>query len=320
MLSLSLGEFMERIVIALGGNALLHKGDPFSFDIQLNRATQAFENLYRLISENEVVITHGNGPQVGNILLQNEYSSKIASPMPLHSCGAMSQGLIGEVLTLAYDKVKFIRGVSKEMATVMTRAVVDPNDPAFSNPSKPVGSFYTEEEALKMKNERGWTIREEPGKGWRRVVPSPVPVDILEKSAITALLADGFLPVCTGGGGIPVIKKGSSYVGADAVIDKDLASSVLATIIEADALMILTDVDGAYLKYGTPDEEHIGRVSVSEMEKYAKNGEFHSGSMGPKIDAITRFVKKGGKRALITSLENAHQGLMGQSGTVVIPD
>ncbi len=311
---------MERIVVALGGNALLHKGDPFSFDIQLNRATQAFENLHNLILENEVVITHGNGPQVGNILLQNEYSSKVANPMPLHSCGAMSQGLIGEVLSLAYDRVKYERGISKEMATVLTRAVVDPDDPAFKDPTKPVGSFYTKEEAVQMKEKEGWSIREEQGKGWRRIVPSPVPVDILEKPAIMALLSDGFLPVCTGGGGIPVIRKGTSFVGADAVIDKDLASSVLGTIIDADTLMVLTDVEGAYINFGTDDQEQLGKVSASELENYRANGEFTAGSMGPKIDAVLRFVNKGGKRALITSLENAAGGIKGKAGTLVVPD
>ncbi len=311
---------MERIVVALGGNALLHKGDPFSFDIQLDRATQAFENLYRLISSNEVVITHGNGPQVGNILLQNEYSSSVAAPLPLHSCGAMSQGLIGEVLSLAYDRVKFKHGVSKDLAMILTRSVVDPEDPAFNNPTKPVGSFYTEEQAMKMKREHGWSIREEKGKGWRRIVPSPIPVDILEKPSILALLSDGFLPLCNGGGGIPVTKNGSFYSGADAVIDKDLASSVLATIIDADALMILTDVDGAYTGFGTDHQVHIGETTPGELEEYRKSGEFSSGSMGPKIDAVARFVRKGGKKAVITSLENAHEAIKGKAGTQVFPD
>lgn len=311
---------MERIVVALGGNALLHKGDPFSFDIQLSRATEAFENLYKLISQNEVVITHGNGPQVGNILLQNEFATSVASPLPLHSCGAMSQGLIGEVLTLAYDRIKFKHGISKEMAMLLTRSVVDADDPAFHNPSKPVGSFYTREQAEKMKEEHGWSVREEQGKGWRRIVPSPVPIDILEKPSILALLSDGFLPLCNGGGGIPVIKNGSSYKGADAVIDKDIASSVLATIIEADVLMILTDVEGAYLSYGTNDQQMIGSTTPSELEGYIRKGEFSRGSMGPKIEAVARFVKKGGKRALVTSLENAQDGIRGKSGTLVMPD
>lgn len=308
---------MERVVVALGGNALLHKGDPFSFEIQLDRATQAFENIHRLLLDNEVVITHGNGPQVGNILLQNEYSAGVANPMPLHSCGAMSQGLIGEVLTLAYDRVKYQRALSKEMAVVVTRSVVDPDDDAFRNPTKPVGSFYTREEAIKHRDMDGWNVREEPGKGWRRIVPSPVPVDILEKSAVLALLNDGFLPVCTGGGGIPVVKNGSTHTGVEAVIDKDLASSVLGTIIEADTLMILTDVDGAYLNYGKPDQRRIGNTSVEELENYRKNGEFSTGSMGPKIDAVLRFIRKGGKRAIITSLEQASQALRGENGTVV---
>lgn len=310
---------MERIVVALGGNALLHNGDPFSFDIQLERATQAFRNLYRLISENEVVITHGNGPQVGNILLQNEYSTSVANPMPLHSCGAMSQGLIGEVLSLAYDRVKYEKGVSKEMATIMTRSVVDPQDHAFSNPTKPVGSFYTKDEALRMKEERGWVVREEKGKGWRRIVPSPIPVDILEKPAIMALLSDGFLPVCTGGGGIPVVRRGTSYEGADAVIDKDLASSVLGTIIEADTLMILTDVEGAYINYGSDNQELLGKIQVSELQQFNSKGEFTCGSMGPKIDAVLRFVEKGGKKALITSLKSAAEAIKGKSGTLVVP-
>lgn len=309
---------MERIVVALGGNALLHKGDPFSYDIQLERAAQAFDNLYLLISHNEVVITHGNGPQVGNILLQNEYSAKVATPLPLHSCGSMSQGLIGEVLSMGYDRVKFNRGLSKEMATVLTRSVVDPEDPAFFNPSKPVGSYYSKDEAMRLKKDRGWEVREENGKGWRRVVPSPVPVDILEKSAVLALLSDGFLPVCTGGGGIPVMKNGSTYIGADAVIDKDLASSVLATIIEADVLMILTDVDAAYLHYGTDDQQKIGRITVDELESYMKDGEFSSGSMGPKVEAVINFIRKGGKKALITSLEKANDTIKGNGGTVVV--
>lgn len=311
---------MERIVIALGGNALLHKGDPFSYEIQLERATQAFESLYLLISHNEVVITHGNGPQVGNILLQNEYSARVASPLPLHSCGAMSQGLIGEVLSMAYDRVKFNRGLSKEMITVLTRSVVDPEDPAFRNPTKPVGSYYSKDEALMLKREKGWEVREENGKGWRRVVPSPVPVDILEKSSVLALLNDGFLPVCTGGGGVPVIKNGSTYVGADAVIDKDLASSVLATIIEAGTLMILTDVDGAYLHYGTRNQEKIGRITADELEPYVREGEFSRGSMGPKVEAVMSFIRKGGKKALITSLEKANEAVKGNGGTVVIGD
>lgn len=311
---------MERIVVALGGNALIHKGDPFSFEIQLERATQAFENLYNLISRNDVIITHGNGPQVGNILLQNEYSGTVANPMPLHSCGSMSQGLIGEVLALAYDRVKFKHGLSKDIATLFTRSVVDPDDPAFENPSKPVGSFYTQDEAMKLKDEHGWAVREEKGKGWRRLVPSPVPVDILERSSIVALLNDGFLPVCTGGGGTPVIKHGSYYSGADAVIDKDLASSVLGTIVEADTLMILTDVDGAYLNFGTGDQKHIGKTTPDEIEYFRKKGEFSSGSMAPKIDAVINFIRKGGKRAVITSLENAQEGVKGNGSTVVYPD
>lgn len=311
---------MERIVVALGGNALLHKGDPFSFEIQLERATQAFESLYRLISANEVVVTHGNGPQVGNILLQNEFSSSVASPLPLHSCGAMSQGLIGEVLSLAYDKVKFKHAISKDLATILTRSVVDPDDPAFQNPSKPVGSFYTEEQAMKMKKEQGWSVKEEKEKGWRRIVPSPVPIDILEKPAILALLSDGFVPLCNGGGGIPVTKAGSYYTGADAVIDKDLASSVLATIIESESLMILTDVEGAFISYGTKNQEMIGKTTPDELDEYRRKGEFSSGSMGPKIEAVSRFVRKGGKKALITSLEKAHEGIMGKAGTIVLPD
>lgn len=308
---------MERVVVALGGNALLHRGDPFSFEIQLERATQAFRNLDALISSNEVVITHGNGPQVGNILLQNEYSRSIANPMPLHSCGSMSQGLIGEVLTLAYDKVKFERGLSKDIVTIMTRAVVNPDDSAFQNPTKPVGSFYTREEAEKLRDENGWDIHEEQGKGWRRIVPSPMPVDILEKNAVLAMLNDGFLPVCTGGGGIPVIRDGSFFRGADAVIDKDLASSVLASMLEADTLMILTDVDAARKGFGTPDEEKIGTISLSDLQALRDGGEFPTGSMGPKIDAVLRFLKLGGKKAVITSLENAHRGIKGKSGTIV---
>ena len=219
---------MERILIAFGGNALLRNGDDSSYEMQLRRATEAMEKIWKVVLDNEVIITHGNGPQVGNILLQNEHSRDITHPMPLHACGSMSQGLIGEILITAYDEMKSRYGVSKDAAVIFTRTVVNEDDEAFHNPSKPIGPYYSSEDAGKYMKESGWVMKEEPGKGFRRVVPSPYPVDIAERSAIFSMLASGYLPICVGGGGIPVIKTVSGYRGVDAVIDKDLASSLMA--------------------------------------------------------------------------------------------
>jgi carbamate kinase len=308
---------MERILIAFGGNALLRNGDDSSYEMQLRRATEAMEKIWKVILGNEVIITHGNGPQVGNILLQNERSRDITHPMPLHACGSMSQGLIGEILITAYDEMKTRYGVSKDAAVIFTRTVVNEDDEAFHNPSKPIGPYYSSDDAKKHMKESGWLMKEEPGKGFRRVVPSPYPVDIAERSAIFSMLTSGYLPICVGGGGIPVIKTVSGYRGVDAVIDKDLASSLMANILEAHKFVILTDVDGVYLRYGKPDREKLARISAGDLRKLYTQGSFPGGSIGPKVRAALEFVERNHGISIIGSLDDASNVIAGKSGTVV---
>lgn len=308
---------MKKILIAFGGNALLRNGDDSTFESQLERATEAFEKISDVILENNVIITHGNGPQVGNILLQNEFSQKVTKAMPLHACGAMSQGLIGEILAEAYDSVRIRKGIMKDASVILTRTVVDPDDKAFQNPSKPIGPYYDRMTAEGLMKTRNWQMKEEGNKGYRRLVPSPVPIDIVERSAIFNCLNDGFMPICTGGGGVPVIKSQRGFMGTDAVIDKDLASSLLARILEVDKFVILTDVKGVYRNYGTPEEELIPEIKVSELEKDLDSGIFPKGSMGPKVMAAIEFARASGKEAIIGSLDEAGKVIDGKSGTVI---
>ncbi len=308
---------MKKILIAFGGNALLRNGDDSTFESQLERATEAFERISDVILENNVIITHGNGPQVGNILLQNEFSQKVTKAMPLHACGAMSQGLIGEILAEAYDSVRLRKGIMKDASVILTRTVVDPDDKAFQNPSKPIGPYYDRMTAEGLMKTRNWQMKEEGNKGYRRLVPSPVPIDIVERSAIFNCLNDGFMPICTGGGGVPVIKSQRGFIGTDAVIDKDLASSLLARILEVDKFVILTDVKGVYRNYGTPEEELIPEIKVSELEKDLDSGIFPKGSMGPKVRAAIEFARASGKEAVIGSLDEAGKVIDGKSGTVI---
>ncbi len=311
---------MERIVIAFGGNALLRSGDKATYEIQLKRATDAFEKLTNIIQNNEVVISHGNGPQVGGILLQNEASKNITPSLPLHSCGAMSQGLIGEILLNAYDSVRARIGFEKNASVIVTRTLVDKNDPAFTNPSKPIGPFYKKEEAEELARANGWIVREEKGKGYRRIVASPQPLEIVERPAIISLLMSGLLPIASGGGGIPVVKSDHGYSGADAVIDKDLASSFLAITLKAQRFVILTDVENVILDFGTSHEKKLCKLSAGELEKYYKEGHFPGGSMGPKVKAVVEFVKKTGGHASIGSLDYAEDVVSEKSGTQVFPD
>lgn len=308
---------MKRIVVALGGNALLQNGDKPDFRTQFGRAYSAVSGISDIITENETVITHGNGPQVGNILLQNEIASTSLPKLPLHTCGAMSQGLIAEAILLAYEKVSLERGLSKQMTSVLARTQVSKDDPAFSKPSKPVGPFYTEELAGKLMKEEGWPMKMFPEKGWRRLVPSPDPLEIVEKRAIVNLLVSNFLPLSVGGGGIPVVKDSSGYYGVDAVIDKDLASAVLARDIGADTLLILTDVDHVYRDYNSDSRKAIEGISFNELEELYEGGEFELGSMGPKVRAALNFLRSGGRETHITSLENGHKALSQNYGTTV---
>ncbi len=311
---------MNRVVIALGGNALLRKNDRQDFITQVRRAKEALSSIADVINDHQVVITHGNGPQVGNILLQNEIAREQVVPMPLDVCGAMSQGLISQAIFQAYESIRVSTGIDKDAVSIFTRTLVSADDEAFDNPSKPIGPFYTDEKARKLKEQFGWPLVKITGKGWRRVVPSPTPIEILEAGVIKSLLADNYLPIGVGGGGVPVIKTESGYRGVEAVIDKDLASAVLATNVGADSLMILTDVDHVYKSFGTDDEEAIGKISLGEMKSILENNRFENGSILPKIRAALNFVENGGKRAYITSLEYGKRAMEEDYGTVIYSD
>ena len=310
---------METLVLAVGGNALLRVGDNGTAEEQFKRARETAENIFPVFNEYKVVVTHGNGPQVGAILLQNENSKNIVPPMPLDVCGAMSQGEIGYFLGQSFHNVFDEKGMKKEIVTVLTRVLVDENDPAFKNPTKPIGPFYTEEEAKKLAKERGWTVIEDSGRGWRRVVPSPDPLEIIEKNIIRKIIDSGYVAIAVGGGGIPVIRKNGSLIGVEGVIDKDLASATLGKDIRADKLFILTSVDRVYLNFGTEQQRGIEEMNVSEAKKYMEEGHFRKGSMYPKILAAIRFLKSGGKSVLITSPEKVKDSMDGKSGTWIYP-
>ncbi len=308
------GELLVKIVIAFGGNALLETTDKRDYGTQVIRAYRAFYNISEIISMEDVVITHGNGPQVGDILLRNQISDGLPPPMPLDSCGAMSQGLIGQIMLEAYEKVRSEKGISKEAVVTVTRSIVDPADKAFLEPTKPVGAVFSDEKAKAKMDIDGWKMVKTE-KGWRRVVPSPMPLEIVERNAILSQLRSGFLPICTGGGGIPVIRKDKTLTGVEAVIDKDLASSVLASSIEADKLAILTDVKNVYINYGKSDQAALSKLSINEAKEYLEKGFFGKGSMEPKVKAAIRFIEKGGKEAVIGNLSDALNVLEGKSGT-----
>ena len=305
----------KRIVIALGGNAL--GNTPYE---QLQLVTETAKPIVDLIEQgNEVIIAHGNGPQVGMINLGMSTAAEakaIKSDMPFPECGAMSQGYIGYHLQNAIGNELAARGLKKEVATVVTQVLVDENDPAFQNPTKPIGSFYDKETAEKIAAEKGYTMVEDAGRGYRQVVPSPKPIDVIEKNTVNALIQSGCVVITVGGGGIPVIRKDGKLYGTPAVIDKDFASAKLAELVKADALVILTAVDRVCINWGKPNQESLSEMTVAEAEKYCDEGHFAPGSMLPKVKAAISFAKAGGT-AIIASLENAGAAVKGESGTVV---
>ncbi|MGM9554477.1 MAG: carbamate kinase [Faecousia sp.] len=305
----------KRIVIALGGNAL--GNTPYE---QLALVTETAKPIVDLIEQgNEVVIAHGNGPQVGMINLGMATAAEakaIKSDMPFPECGAMSQGYIGYHLQNAIGNELAARGIVKDVATVVTQVLVDENDPAFQNPTKPVGAFYDKETADRIAAEKGYTMVEDAGRGYRQVVPSPKPIDVIEKNTVNALIKDGCVVITVGGGGIPVVRKDGKLYGTPAVIDKDFASAKLAELVHADALVILTAVDRVCINWGKPDQQSLSEMSVEEAEKYCGEGHFAPGSMLPKVKAAISFAKTGGQ-AIIASLENAGKAVKGESGTIV---
>lgn len=308
----------KTIVLALGGNAFQKKGE-VTAEAQKTVAVQAGKLIAKLSKKYKVVVTHGNGPQVGNILIHEEKAGTPEAPaMPLETAGAMSQGQIGYWLTQAIDNAFTEEGMRKTAATVVTQSIVDRRDPAFRNPSKPIGQFYTKKEALKLAKQNKWVVREDAGRGWRRVVPSPLPIDIVEKHQIIDLINSGAVVVAVGGGGIPVYrtKIRKKIKGVDAVIDKDFASEKLAEIIYADYFISLTAVPNAYLNYGKPNQSALHRISTKKADEYIKQGYFASGSMLPKMQAVTTFAKRGGI-GIVTSLDKLEDALAGKAGTIV---
>ena len=308
----------QTVVVALGGNAILQPGQVGTFEEQLVNVDQSCRRIARLVVDGwRVVLTHGNGPQVGNILIQNALAAKLVAPMPMDVCGAETQGQIGYMLQQSLHNHMVKLRLQVPVATFLTEVVVDRRDPAFSSPSKPVGPFYPEARARELAIEQGLVVREDAGRGWRRVVPSPAPVEIVQRPAIADALAAGVLVVCNGGGGIPVVRhRDGSLHGVEAVIDKDLAAARLALDLEADVLLILTDVAAVFVAYKTPEQRALARVTVEEMERHTAAGEFKAGSMGPKVAAALQFARAGG-RAVIASLLDVAPAMRGEAGTTI---
>ncbi len=311
---------MKKLVIALGGNALQEAGKPATAQAQLEVVEKTSEYIADIVERGyEVIVAHGNGPQVGRIVIQNEVASASTPAMPFDVCGAMSQGMIGYHIQQGLSKVLRHRGINKNVVTVVTQVVVDKDDPKFKAPSKPIGPFYTEEEAKAIAEEKGYTMKEDAGRGWRRVVASPLPVEIVELDAVKTLNDAGFVVVTVGGGGIPVVRnEAGDLEGVAAVIDKDLASEKLARDMDADALVILTAVEKVSINFKKPDQKDLDRMSAAEAKQYIKEGHFAPGSMLPKIEAALNFVEsKPGRIAIITSLDKAVDAIEGRAGTTV---
>jgi carbamate kinase len=311
-------------VVAIGGNSLI-KGDHQSVEDQYEAAKETTLHIAEMIEAGwDVAIGHGNGPQVGFILRRSEIAHKVEGmhEVPLDVCGADSQGAIGYALQQTLQNWLFGRGIRKNVATVVTQVLVDRDDPAFQNPTKPIGGFMEEAEARRRETTMGWSVVEDAGRGWRRVVASPLPKEVVELDTVKALLDAGVVVITVGGGGIPVVDRGGGeYRGTAAVIDKDYASSLLAQSIGADLFLISTAVEKVALDYGKPEQRWLDRMTVSEAKRYlAEGGHFLKGSMAPKIEAIVWYMEAGGKHAIITTPENIARALRGETGTHIVPD
>ncbi len=309
----------RKLVIAIGGNAIQPAGDSGSADAQRHRVEDTAAKLADLVQAgHELVVTHGNGPQVGNILLQNEEARNLVPAMPLDICGAESQAQIGYLLAQALRNEFAVRRISRGVAAVVTQTLVDANDPAFKDPTKPIGPFYSREADLIVKRAKGWKLVEDKARGgWRRVVPSPQPLDIVEKDVILKLVADGDgnVVICTGGGGIPVVRRNGRLVGVEAVIDKDLGAAVLARVLGWKDLVIATDVEQVALGFGKPTQRFLEHMTVAEARKHLAEGQFPPGSMGPKIQAAIEFLESGGSAVVVTDLEHLVAAVDGKAGT-----
>ncbi|WP_240724309.1 carbamate kinase [Geotoga petraea] len=306
-------------VIAIGGNAVNRPGEVPNAENMLKNISETASYLADMIEKDyDIVITHGNGPQVGNILIQQDIAKDKVPPFPMDVNGAMTQGYLGYMIIKSLKNILVERGIEKEIASVVTQIVVDEKDEGFKNPSKPVGPFYTEKEGKQLQEEKGWDFKEDSGRGWRRVVPSPIPLEVIEKKIIQKLVDEDFLVVAGGGGGIPVIKKDGKIIGVEAVIDKDRASALIAKDLNADEFIILTAVEKVALNFGKENQKDLDELTVEEAEKYMSEGHFAKGSMLPKIEACLSFVKESGKPALITDMQKLTEALEGKTGTKIV--
>lgn len=311
---------MPRAVVAIGGNSLIKDQDHQSTADQFQAMAETAAHIADMVEAGwEVAITHGNGPQVGFILLRSEMAKEVLPPPPLDYSGAETQGGLGYIIQQTMWQELVRRGIKKSVVTLVTQAVVDAEDSAFQNPTKPVGLFYAEADAKSLMIQKGWRMVEDAGRGWRRVVPSPIPIEIVETGAIRALLEQGYIVTSVGGGGIPVVRENGRLRGVEAVIDKDYASSLLARSIGADLFLISTAVEKVALNYGKPGQEFLDRISLAEVKDYQAQGHFPAGSMGPKIQAAVQYLEAGGKEVIITSPEKIAHALRGETGTHILP-
>lgn len=311
----------KTIVVALGGNAIKRVDEQGTAEEQFRNVRKTCRQILEIMKRGyRVVITHGNGPQAGNLLIQQEEGSKLVPPQPLDIVGAMTQGQIGYMLQQTLMNYLKKAGLNVPVVTIVTQVLVDEKDPDFQNPSKPIGPFYTKREAERLRMEKGYVIKKvKPGGGrpYRRVVPSPDPIAIMEKDAIRKLAQAGVVVIASGGGGVPVVTRKGSLEGVEAVIDKDLAGERLAEVVGADIYLILMDVEKVKLNYGKPAEKDIDKMTLAEAKDYLKEGQFSHGSMAPKVTACIRFLESGGEKAVITSLDKAVEALEGKTGTLI---
>lgn len=314
---------MEKtVVVAIGGNAITQNNQKGTLEEQFANVAKVCDSIINLLESGcRVVLTHGNGPQVGNLLIKNEAGKLIVPEHTLDVCGAETSGSIGYIIEQSLQNRLVERHMNKKVATVITETVVDKNDEAFLNPTKPIGPFFDEEEKKQLEEEKGYIMVEDSGRGYRRVVPSPRPLEIVEKDVIKTLSDAGYVVICAGGGGIPVIYEGGRLRGIEAVVDKDRASSLLAERIEADYLMILTGVEKVAINYGKPDMKELDILTLKDAEKYMAEGQFPVGSMGPKVESACDFIRHSEGReacAIITSLDKMEAAMEGKTGTRIV--
>lgn len=310
---------MSKVVLAIGGNAIIKEGQIGTIEEQRQNIMESADPVLELMEQGHtVVITHGNGPQVGNTLIKGEMAKSVVPEYSLDVLDAETQGNLGYLIQQSFKNKMVERNINKTIATIVTQSVVSKEDPAFQNPTKPIGPFYSKEEMEKIVEDRNLTFVEDSGRGYRRVVASPKPLKIVEKEAIEALLEKDITVITAGGGGIPVVDNNGKLEGVEAVIDKDFASALLAADINADYLFILTGVEQVAINFGTPKQENLLEMTIEDALRYLEEGQFPKGSMGPKIEAAILFLQKGGKNVIITTIDKLQDALAGKTGTRIV--